>query len=343
MPTVYNSSAITSFQNNLYFSVNNSLFRLKNEKAEQIHAESGFRLQFLSAEGAHLLAGYRCEAGCSKGKVLYFNLDGTFGALSSDCVDAPNYAVEDKQGKIWFGDLGRTFRMLDGVTDASCNNLTFNSPYSQFSRELAIYNNQLWLASGGVNQVFSYRFLDHGFSSFIDGQWTVYNRFNRNELKGESITDANDDLLDFITIAIHPKNGKVYAGSFFEGLIEFNGTTMKLYNDKNSSLNNTVGDPSRTRVSGLAFDEDDNLWVSNHLADRPISVLKADSTWQSFKPSCNMSEPHQVAIDQNGYKWFATTSGSAGLMVFDAGDLANSNDDRCRLFLNPTVICQRIP
>ncbi len=332
LPTVYNSSAITSFQNELYFNVNNSLFRLKNEKAEQIHSESGFRLQFLSAEGAHLLAGYRCEAGCNKGKVLYFNADNTFGTLATNCVDAPNYAVEDKQGKIWFGDLGRTFRMLDGVTDATCNNLTFNSPYSQFSRELAIYNNQLWLASGGVNQVFSYRFLDHGFSSFIDGQWTVYNRFNRDELKGESITDANDDLLDFITIAIHPKNGKVYAGSFFEGLIEFNGATMKLYNDKNSSLNNTVGDPSRTRVSGLAFDEDNNLWVSNHLADRPISVLKADSTWQSFKPSCNMSEPHQVAIDQNGYKWFATTSSTAGLMVFDAGDLANPNDDRCRLF-----------
>lgn len=331
-PSNYSSSAITIFQNALYFGINNTLYRLQNDKLEPVRAESGFNLQFLSSEGANLLVGYRCVSGCGRSKVVYIKADGTAGTLAAECVDAPNYAVEDKQGKIWFADQARTFRMVNSVTDANCKKLTFNSPYSQFSREMTFYKNQLWLASGGVNQVFSYRFLDHGFASFIEGQWKIYNRFNRDELKGESLSDANDDLLDFITIAVNPKNGKVYAGSFFEGLIEFDGTKMKLYNEKNSSLNNTVGDPSRTRVSGLAFDEDENLWVSNHLAERPVSVLKANSTWQSFRPSCNMTELHQMAIDQNGFNWFVTTSSTAGVMVFDAGDLNNANDDRCRLF-----------
>ena len=331
-PAFYTSSAMATFQNSLYFNVNDTLFRFQNDQPEQVRFEPGFSLQFLSAEGAHLLAGYRCESGCSRGKVLYFDGQGNAGTLASDCVEAPNDAVEDQQGRVWFGELGRNFRMVNSVTDANCNLIYVNSPYSQFSREMAVFNNQLWMASGGVNQVFSYRFLDHGFASFIDGQWSIYNRYNTEAIRGENPDDVNDDLFDFITIAINPDNGKVYAGSFIEGLIEYDGTTMKLYNEKNSSLNNAIGDDARTRVSGLAFDEDGNLWVSNHSADRPISVLKADGTWKSFKPSCNQTDLHQVVIDQNGYKWFVTSGNSAGVVLFDEGDIANNSDDRCRIF-----------
>lgn len=333
LPGFYQSTAMTTYQNRLYFDVNDTLFQFQNEKLQKVRFEPGFHLQFLSAEGAHLLAGYRCVSGCGgRGKVLYFDEQGSAGTLAGDCVDAPDYAVEDQQGRVWFGDLGRNFRMVEKVTDANCNFIYINSPYSQYSRAMTVYNNQLWMASGGVNQVFSYLFLDHGFASFIDGQWTIYNRNTRQELKGEDPNDVNDDLFDFITIAVNPDNGKVYAGSFIEGLIEFDGTTMKLYNDKNSTLNNAIGDFSRTRVSGLAFDEDGNLWVSNHSADRPISVLKADGTWQSFKPACGQTDLHQVVVDKNGYKWFVTSGSSAGVVLFDAGDLANNSDDRCRVF-----------
>lgn len=331
-PPIYETNVLALYDDHLYLNINDTLFRAKDDKLERVHFEPGFQLQFLSAEGEHLLAGYRCVSGCSRGKVLYFNANNTFGTLAANCVDIPNYAVEDANGRVWFGDQFRDFRMVNNLTDANCNIMTLNSPYSEFSREMAVYNNQLWVASGGVNQTFSYRFLDHGFASLIDGQWSIYNRFTRDEIKGEDPNDQNDDLFDFLTIAIHPANGKVYAGSFFEGLIEFDGEKMTLYNDKNSTLNNAVGDTQRTRVSGLAFDEDNNLWVANHTADRPISVLKNDGEWQSFRPTCNVTEVHQMVIDQSGYKWLVTTSTSSGLLVFDEGELDNLTDDRCRVF-----------
>jgi len=329
-PGFYRSSALAVYQNRLYLSVNDTLFQWQNNRLEKIRFEPGFNVKYLSAEGAHLLAGYRCNTGC-RGKTLYLNAQNQVGVLNEECVGLPNYAVEDQQGRVWLGDaFNRNFRLLNQVNDPNCTQITINSPYSHFSKDLVVANNQLWLASGGVNQVFSYRFLDHGFASLIDGQWTVYNPGNRVELRGET-NNPNDYLYDFITLAIHPKNGKVYAGSFIEGLIEFDGKAMKLYNDKNSSLNNAIGDAGRTRVSGLAFDEDGNLWVSNHAADRPISVLKKDSSWQNFKPNCNKTDLHQVVVDENGYKWFATTGSSSGVLLFDEGDPANPGDDRCRI------------
>ncbi|MBK7872586.1 MAG: hypothetical protein IPJ74_18845 [Saprospiraceae bacterium] len=331
-PFAYASGSMAIFQDALYFSINDTLFRFKEEKLEKVYFEQGFRLQFLTAEGAHLLAGYRCVSGCARGKILYFNADDSFGALATDCVGIPNYAVEDAQGRVWIGDYFREFRMVNSVTDPNCETTVINSPYSEFSREMTVYKNQLWLATGGVNQTFSYVFRDHGFASLIEGQWTIYNRFTKRELQGESLPDAGDDLFDFLTIAVHPDNGKVYAGSFFEGLIEVDGDKLTLFNEKNSSLGNAVGDAARTRISGLAFDEDNNLWISNHTADRPISVLQNNGEWKSFRPSCGVTEIHQVTVDQSGFKWFVTTSSSVGVMVFDEGDIENPADDRCRVF-----------
>ncbi len=331
-PTMYSSSNMTVFQNFLYFNINDTLFRSQADKVERVYFERGFRLQFLSSEGGHLLAGYRCVSGCDRGKILYFNTDGTSGKIATDCVGVPNYAVEDKQGRVWIGDYFQEFRMVNRVDAPDCNRMTLNSPYSEFSREMTVHNNQLWLATGGVNQTFSYLFRDHGFASLIDGQWTIYNRNTQAALRGEKQNDGGDDLFDFLAIAVHPDNGKVYAGSFIEGLIELDGENLKLYNEKNSSLGNAVGDTARTRISGLVFDEDNNLWIANHTADRPISVLRSNGEWQSFRPSCNVTEIHQVVVDQSGYKWFMTSSSSVGVLVFDEGDIDNPADDRCRVF-----------
>lgn len=333
LPPIYETVALETYADHLYFNANDTLFRWQENKLERVHVEEDFDLQYLSAEGEHLLAGYRCNTtNCFQGKALYFNANNVSGVLAANCTGSPNYAVQDEQGRVWFGDNFRDFRMVNSVTDSNCNLMTLNSPYSEFSRDLTIHNNQLWLAAGGVDQTFSYRFLDHGFASLIDGQWTIYNRFTRDALRGDDPDDSGDDLFDFLAIAVNPANGTVYAGSFFEGLIEFDGENMTLFNEKNSSLSNAVGDPQRTRISGLAFDEDNNLWVANHTAERPISVLKNNGEWQSFRPDCNVTEIHQMAIDQSGFKWFVTSSSSSGLLVFDEGEMDNPGDDRCRVF-----------
>ncbi|MBV6426247.1 MAG: hypothetical protein KIPDCIKN_00758 [Haliscomenobacter sp.] len=331
-PASYSTTAMVLYKGQLYLDINQAIYRLEGGKPVFFFQKTGYALKFLSAEGPHLLAGYRCaSSGCANGTVLYFTPAGLGGEVDGSCCGQPNYALEDSQGRVWFGDNFRGFRYLNTIGNSRCNLLTFDSPYSSSNRELVVSQKQLWVAAGGVNQTFSYLFLDHGFSSYIDGQWTIYNRGTRQELKGENPNDPDDDLFDIMTIAVHPGNGKVYAGSFFEGLLELEDGKMRLFNEKNSTLNNAVGDSQRTRISGLAFDKDNRLWVSNHLADRPISVLLPDGAWKSFKPSCSETQIHQIGIDGNGFKWFVSNASNTGLLVFDEGKLDDPNDDRCRL------------
>lgn len=331
-PNSYESKAISIFNNQLYFDVNRSLYRMAAASPELVYTRAGFSIQYLSAEGKNLLVGYRCQSNCDRGALVAFATNGQRQEASNLCMGIPNYAVEDQNGRIWMGDEWMEFRVLNRLQDANCTNYVFNSPFSDKVWEMAVRDQELWLASGGVNRTFSYLNRSDGFASYIDGQWKVFTRFNSPYLQGEKANDNSDDLTDVMTVALHPSNKKVYIGSFYEGLVEIDGEKFQLFNEKNSTLNNAIGDIARTRISGLAFDEEENLWVANHLAANPISVLTKAGEWKSFKPSCGVTSLHQLTIDQNGYKWFCSSSNSAGLIVFDSGKLDDNTDDKCRVF-----------
>ena len=302
-----------------------------------VHHQEGFGIHFLSAEGEHLLVGYQtCPGGGCFGRVARYDGGGAPVLLPGDCTGAPNYAVEDENGRIWIGDTDAGFRVLNNRTDGSCERFTFNSPLSAENREITIFEDQVWLATGGVDQTFTARFVDEGFARFQNGQWRHYNRNTEEVMRGEN-PDPNfrdDDLFALMTVRVNPANGRIYAGSFLEGLIEVDGENLTLYNENNSTLSNAQGDDNRTRVGGLVFDQNDNLWIANHSAlnGRPISVLTNEGEWYSFGQTCGQTDLHQVDVDRSGFKWFATTGSSAGVLLFDEGNLEDDSDDRCRLF-----------
>ena len=332
----YTTNALTVYNNQLYFDTNSVINRWSEGMPEPVFAEtSDYQLQYLSAEGTHLLAGYKCIGDCGKGKLRYFNPDGTGGELADGCPGVPNNALEDEQGRIWFGDEWRNYRWLDNVSDGSCNNISLNSPWSERSWNVEILNNQVWLTSGGLTpETLKGQFFRDGFYSLIDGQWTIYNDNTNVTMKGEDPDSKDDDLFGMISLAISPETGKVYAGSYFEGLIEVDGEEVTLFNENNSTLQPAEGDDSRVRVLGLAFDEEDNLWVTNALAneDRFLSVLKPDGTWKSFDEVCGFEVLMDVVVDGNGYKWIRLGNSSAGLLLFDEGDMEDDSDDRCQFF-----------
>lgn len=331
-PSLYSSTALGVFGDQLYANLDNELYAYNGDQLnllESVPANSD--VAYLLPRGDYLMIGYQCQGGC-EGSVRYLSADGQVRPIASSCVGIPTSVEIDQQGRVWFGDLFRNYRVLSSITSTNCDYLNFNSPYSTENKEIAIYDNEVWLASGGISPNFTYRFIDHGVASLIDGRWSIYNRNNNDVFKGPDLSTTDDDLFDFITLAIHPGNGKVYAGSFFEGLVEIDGDQFTYYNDANSSLGNAVGDAKRTRISGLAFDEDNNLWVSNHTAEFPLSVFTQDGIWKKFKPSCNVGDIHQIDVDGSGFKWMVSNSSSIGVLVFDEGDFDNPADDRCRIF-----------
>lgn len=322
LPSNYTSEAITVFNNVLYAGGNGDLYKWDQDEFILFYSHSGFTLKYISPEASALIAGFRCDAECA-GKVFYFNEEGLWHEAGLSCAARPNYAIEDQQGRIWYADEFPDIRVAQG-SFPPCDLLKFNTPYSGNVSEMEVKDGILYVATGGVSESYGYLGSREGFFTFDRVKWETYNQFFYPEM-------AALDLNNFFRILPHPTENKVYVGTYWGGLLEYNFETFTLYNDTNSSLQGAVGDENRERITGLAFDDEQNLWISNFLAARPLSVFKADGTWKSFDLPCSgITTVSQIDVDQRGYKWMMLYSRNAGLIVYDDnGTIDDEADDRC--------------
>ena len=322
-PDDYSAGTMMPYNGNLYIDVNDSLYVYDGNNASYLHHEDGFSIKYLSAEGAHLIAGFSCNAVC-KGKVFVIASDHNFREPVDNCFIFPTYAVEDGLGNIWFADLSRSFKIESGGSGA-CQLIEENTYVSSLVFDIAVGNGQVWVATGGLDVAGSPLFRTEGFSSMIDKEWKQYSLLNEPALAGIS---------DFLDIKIHPENGKIYAGAFLDALVEYDPSdnSFVVYNENNSTLQTAENDMTRTRVAGMAFDRDNNLWICNNEAPEPISVLKADGSWVRFDLPCTTgNNVIDLAIDDFGNKWIITNEGSQGIIVFNEGDINVAGDDQCRV------------
>ena len=322
-PAVYGAGAMALFDGRLCVGINDSIYVYDGNTASYLHHEEGFSLQYLSAEGQHLIAGFQCDTNC-KGKVFVYDKDFNSRQPAANCLIFPTYAVEDEQGNIWFADRSRPFRVEEGG-GGNCREITINSYESSLVFDIAVDEGQVWVASGGINVQTTALFRTEGFSSFIGGEWTKHSLLNVPELSGIS---------DFLSIKIHPENGKIFAGAFLDALVQYDPVedTYTVYQENNSTLQTALLDTTRTRVAGIAFDGENNLWVCNHNAPEPLSVLKADGTWQRFDLTCTPDNSIlKIAVDAFGYKWLLPSEDGIGVVVFDEGDINVAGDNRCKI------------
>lgn len=318
----YNAKALINFKGSLYAGAGGDLYKMEDEDFIFWYGRDGFSVEFLSAETDLLLAGFMCDNECI-GKVFFFREGGFWHENGIFCTSRPTYAVQDQQGRVWYADRFPQFRISENQF-TPCAFLEYETPYSGSVSDIAIKNGVLYLATGGVSESYNYQGNKDGFFTFDRTNWTTYNEFNTPAIEATG-------LENFFRILPHPSQDRWYVGSYWGGLLETNGTDYKVYDDTNSSLQGAVGDEARERITGLAFDEQENLWVSNYLSSRPLSVLKKDGTWKSFSFNCSgLTNVSQIVIDKRGYKWMMLFSKSAGIIVYDdRGTIDNEADDRC--------------
>lgn len=315
-PEDYSTNAVVVYNNKLYLDVNDTLFQYHEGALEFIHFENNHRVIFLTAEGEHMLVGLYCGVNGSDcaGTVLFFNKEHNYETAGPSCVNRPYYAIEDEQQNIWFSDRWRNIRLAGNYLN-DCSSIQINAPYSHHVSDIVVDDGNLWIATetpGAGNP--------YGYYSLIDGQWNVYN--------SSTYPFILNDLRECYRIAVHPGNKKVYVGSYDVGLLEMDGDKFHFYNESNSPLA-TGADPSRVRIAGLAFDENNNLWISNNTAQNPIVVLKSDGTFQN-NFSTTIKDIRHVVIDKSGNKWFSVDGGNQGILIFNEGDINDPNDDQIR-------------
>ncbi|MEM1327414.1 MAG: two-component regulator propeller domain-containing protein [Bacteroidota bacterium] len=327
-PQDYSSKRMGVFQDRLFLNINEGLYFYDGNELTEFYAEDDYQIAYFSTEGSNMIVGLT-RGTQRQGRLLFVDTELTINQLDNSCVFNPFAAIEDNQrdGFVWFADQGRGFRYAE-TPDSDCQRLSFTtSPFSHHVRDITVADDEVWVASGNLSPTFSPLFRPDGFFQLKDGRWSEYNRNTPGNLR-------NQDIWDFMQVVVHPDNQTVYAAAFIEGLIEWDREEFTIYDDSNSSLNNAIGDINRTRVSGLIFDEQNNLWIANYSAERPISVFTDAGEWQSFSTASCQSENTLLdpIVDPFGYKWFVTSGNNAGILVYDSGiDPLDPDDDRCRL------------
>jgi hypothetical protein len=326
-----NSQTATVFQNQLYASISDTLKRFENNAWEAFQVQpwngSGFDTltQFYDASyGIRSIGSNYNEtaivvtwrgAGFSRSTSIAEN-GNYFINYNPDYFTLLNEAIIDQSNQWWKVDenLGGVF--LGGGNYSFINP---NAPFSSGVQGLAIVNDKVWVAGGSLDAWTGTSDLSGTFL-LEEGDWKRYSSSTNTELVG---------VPDHIRVAVNPDNGKAYLATFGDGVVEIDGENITVFND-GTSLETDVLDLSKYKISGLDFDEDGNLWVSNYGAAKAISVYKTDGTWQSFSVPTGLTRITQVVVDRNGYKWFATKSqgSGSGILVFDEGDLTVNGDER---------------
>jgi len=332
LPELYEPVAVTSKNGQCYMATDRDLYvtgdGITFNHLLELPYET-FETAFLSEDVDHIAWGMNINAQF-KGKVLHIGSDGSYEENTDICGVRLSGALKDQFDRYWYADLRNEIKYTDGLM-GTCNEVFINGPKDHEASDIDIDENtgRVFVASGGVSEAFGYQNTSHGFYILESSDWT---NVNRNNL--ESLNDRQ--YFNIFQVEKDPQQEELYVGSYYSGLMRYNLETNEpfYFDTTNSSLGEAVGDSPRIRISGMAFDADNNLWITNFLSQRPLSVLTTDGTWANFNLPSD-TKPAEIAIDENGYKWIVIIGNNGGLVVYDSGeDPLDTSDDRPAKFFN---------
>ncbi|NBO56052.1 MAG: hypothetical protein EBU84_16020, partial [Actinobacteria bacterium] len=306
--------------NSLIAIIRDTVYQRINNQWSVFHASDWPLVSARISEGKLSLCQRRSNG---QSRLHILNADGSVYRSRSQlaAISFPRQAML-VNGEPWLAD------QYEGVTRFPLNtayqSYKINGPQGVASGHLLTADGKFYATAGSVNNAWNYQYNGDGVYEWSDGQWTNYNRYRNAVL---------DSMLDFIALARDKRDGSIWAGSYGGGLLQIgSNNTFQIF--KQGALIPAVGDPASYRVSGLAFDGSNNLWVSNYGADRPLAVRASAGNWYRFALPFPINENAlaQIQIDPFGYQWIVAPKGN-GLICHDAGaSIELGSDDRWRWF-----------
>ena len=206
-----------------------------------------------------------------------------------------------------------------------CQLYAANGPHNYMVSAINVVNGKVAVVPGsraGLNS----SWIPPSLSFFENGEW-------------HSVVGSFYDTgvtWDMNNVVINPRNAnEMWCTSWGCGLFKIEGDRVTArYDSANSPL--TGANPL---VSGISFDNYNNLWVTMTNTFYPLHVLKNNGTWKSFSllPAASAGitdrKPEHVLVDSRGYKWITFTRPDNAqnplLVAFDdRGTIDNTTDDR---------------
>lgn len=229
----------------------------------------------------------------------------------------PRSATLDPDRNIWVADYGGGL-----VTDQGGARWSVipNGPSSSQVYDLASAGNVVYSVQGGVTGSWNNQFTAATVQEFREQQWDF---------------SSFSDMRDLISIAIDPADpDHLFAASWGYGLLEIRkGSDPVRYTGGNSSLQSIFPGGDFIRIGGLAYDAMGNLWMTNTGVAEPISVLKADGSWQSFRADnliTDYAALGKILVTQTGHKWVIVPRANGLFAMDDGGTISDASDDEYR-------------
>ena len=215
-------------------------------------------------------------------------------------------ALIDSEGSLW---LTVKFYGLLKKTPAGYHFFNPNCPSSSASWSMAVSNNIVYVAPGGLTPQGSPTYNSDGLYYYRKGLW-----YNQNVMNNPSF----NQLTDIVKLAVDPLSKNLFIGSYGHGLLEYkDDNIIKRYDQFNSSLEGTIDDSNLINIRGLCFDQQNRLWISNFGASNQISVRNPDNTWKSYYLGSGANRNvADLIIDDYNRKWILLPL-DEGILVFD--------------------------
>jgi len=225
----------------------------------------------------------------------------------------PRSVSLDRNNKVWIADDGGGLITNQGGDIWS---IIPDGPQSTIFADLASAGGVLYAVQGGVDGSWNNQFNLATLEFYQDNQWNYV---------------TNEDSRDLVDVEVDPVNpGHAFAASWGHGVHEYlDGKEVNQYKVGNSTLQ-TIIPGDYVRVGGLAFDRSGNLWITNSNVENPISVLKADGTWKSFRVENKLSSYgalSRIIVTQTGSKWVIIPRGNGLFAMDDNGTIDDASDD----------------
>ncbi len=195
---------------------------------------------------------------------------------------------------------------------------------------------KVFATPGGFNVSWVPLYNSARYSYFCDNDWTTITSKDIPEL---------GNLSDVTDIAVDPRNpNRLFIATYFYGLLEIvDGKLVNIYNGSNSPLKAPNGYTDEyVRCGGLAFDNNNNLWVSHSLGAGIANVLMANNEWGNgingglFTNNFNGKEVSTIVIDKHNQKWLKTREYASIYVVNDNNTPNDPSDDKGKCLTNST-------
>ncbi len=248
---------------------------------------------------------------------LVQEVDDYYGGLAR-----PFDGLYDSEGTLWIAD--RFYGMIRERGHQNFQKIILPGPRSSRAFGLDTGGGRLWLAPGARSYGGSKQWVATGISFFTGTNWYYFNNSSYPQLEGVS---------DIIRIAVSPANpDRIYAASWSDGVIELRpDTVIERYDDTNSPLQKRFQIEDRVFVGDIAFDRQNNLWITNSQVTHPLHVKKENGDWLSFDGGGVVASNQTIGdliIDNQNQKWVIMNNN--GIFLFLENSLDNANDFQAR-------------